>query len=117
MNRKQSIYIFGWIVMLSFMTASLVSGRLEYLLGSSACIAIFGIGVGGAPRAGSVMPSKSWQYAMAMYLSVLAVFLLTNAAFVRDASVLTLVGLFSLPFLPMIWRAEWRKLKAKEGGD
>ena len=112
MNKKQFLYSFGWLVMIAFYAATIITGELWYLLGSSLCVSLFGIG--GRPSEGSgisLLP-KRWQIAMAIYLLGLALYFLQNLDFVREANVLTLF-LFLLPFFPLLISSEY---KNKYGG-
>lgn len=100
MTYRQRIYLLGWMLMLSFISASLATGELLYLVGNSACIPLFGIG-----RAKKRSPLGSlpygFQLAVACYLSGLALYCWLNPNFVRNESLLSFV-LTLLPFVPLI---------------
>jgi uncharacterized membrane protein YqaE (UPF0057 family) len=109
MNLKQTAYISAWLVMLGFMAASAVTGQLWYLIGSSICMTISGIAdISSNESTAASRPSNIWQIVMAIYLTVLAVFLLNNIDFVRSAGLLTF-ALFALPYIPFIIQSERKK--------
>jgi hypothetical protein len=110
MNMKQMAYASAWLVMLGFMAATAVTGQLWYLIGSSICMTISGIAdVSSGESTATSRPSSIWQIVMAVYLTVLAVFLLNNIDFVRNAGVFTLFALFALPYIPFIIQTERKK--------
>ncbi len=113
MNNKQSLYLLGWLVMIAFYAATIITGELWYLLGSSLCVSVFGIG--GRPSKGSGISSlpRRWQAAMAIYLLGLAIYFWLNLDFVREANALTLF-LFLLPFLPLIVSSEYKRGRARK---
>lgn len=112
MNKKQFAHLAGWVVVFIFISAMMITEDIRYLLGSSLCIALFGIGKSEERNQGIKSLSIHWQLAMAVYLLALAFYFISNLDFVRDASVLTLFLLFILPFAPLFISSEYRKSKA-----
>jgi len=108
MNKKQLLYLLGWVVMIGFYAATIVTEQLWYLLGSSLCVSLFGVGKRTGKGTGISSLPVHWQAAMAIYLLGLAIYFINNQDFVREANVLTLFGLFILPFLPLIISSEYQ---------
>ena len=113
MNKKQLLYLFGWVVLVVFYAATIITGELWYLLGSSLCISLFGIGERSSKGSGITSLPRRWQVAMAIYLLGLAIYFLLNLDFVREENVLTLL-LFLLPFLPLVISSEYERSKSRK---
>jgi len=113
MNNKQLLYIFGWLVMIVFYAATIVTEELWYLLGSALCVSVFGLGGKTNKGAGISSLPIHWQAAMAIYLLGLAIYFLLNLDFVREDNFLTLF-LFLFPFLPLLISSEYKKIKAQK---
>ena len=109
MNKRQFAYLTGWIVVVVFFSATLITEDIRYLLGSSLCIALFGIGKREGRKQGVKSLPFHWQLAMAIYLLVLAFYFLRNLDFVKDANIFTIFILFIFPFIPLFISSELKK--------
>jgi hypothetical protein len=111
MSKTKIFYPLIWLAMLCFLVSAFITEEMYYLIGSSLCMGLGGIGDVDEKARERSKSNKKLELVMALYLSGLAVFLLVNSEFVRTSSTLVLFLLFALPFIPMIYKVERRKFR------